>query len=269
MEKLIYLTLIKTEQNNCQLIFMKKYFLLLCAFFSAVVCAQSFYEEQYMYPKDQFPYSGGEVQFYKDFHEILMTKDLKPCENKDEMYNLKVIIATDSSIKYLKDDSNKDMADKNKCTYDLGLEVVSYMNKWKPAVVDGEKRQSIAHFYIIPNDLFENYKEGYVPQGNAANFGSLAGGVNAFRQEVVKRVDLRGYQWNKPFKMLVTFVVNKEGEMEDFQIVQSSGLPEFDQRVINGIKSIKGKKHKWNPATINGQPVKYRFKLPLSFSASQ
>lgn len=248
---------------------MNIFFYFLFTLFSTAVFSQNFYEDQYVYPKDQFPYIGGEAQFYKDFHQILISKNLKPCENKDEMYNLKVIIATDSSIKYLKDDSNKEMAEKNKCTYDLGLEVVSYMNKWKPAFVDGEKRQSIAHFYIIPNDLFENYKEGYVPQGNAANFGGLAGGVNAFRQEVVKRVDLRGYQWDKPFKMLVTFVVNKEGEMEDFQVVQSSGLPEFDQRVINGIKSIKGKKHKWNPATINGQPVKYRFRLPLSFSASQ
>lgn len=240
-------------------------FVLLFSFFNA----QEITEEHYVYPPGQYPYEGGEAQFYKDFHEIVTNKGLKPCDNKDEIYNLKVIITENGTVKYLRDDSNKEMAELNKCTYNLGLEVVSYMDKWKPIVIDGKKQQSIAHFFIIPNDLFENYKEGYIPEGQVANYKDLPGGINAFRKELVKRIDLRGYQWNKTFKMVVSFVVNKEGEMEDFKVLQSSGLTEFDQRVISGIKSIKGKKYRWTPAKINGIPVKYRFRLPLTFAAAE
>lgn len=243
-----------------------KIIILFCFLFFFSLQAQIF-EESDVYPEGQFPYEGGEAQFYRDFHNILIAKNLKPCANKEEMYNLKVIISEDGIIKYLKDDSNNIMAAKNDCTYELGLEVVSYMNRWKPILIDGRKRQSVAHFFIIPNDLFENYKEGYIPTGIAANYNNLPGGVSSFRSEVTKRIDLTGYEWNKAFQMLITFVINLEGEMEDFQVLKSSGLSEFDQRVINGIKSIKGKKYKWKPGTINGFPVKYRFKLPLTFGA--
>lgn len=226
-------------------------------------------EEYNFYPKDQFPYEGGEIQFYKDFHDILIANNLKPCEDKHESYNMKVIISETGSVKYLKDDSNNEMAEKNKCAYDLGLKVASKMTKWKPLIVDGEKKQAIGSFYIIPNDLFDNYKEGYFIDEKMAMFDGLSGGgINEFRKEVVKRINLTGYKWNQAFKMQIVFVVNRQGEMEDFKVMQSSGLPEFDQRVISGIKNVQ-KKKKWTPATINGEPVRYRFKLPLSFSATQ
>lgn len=240
-----------------------------CFLFSTFFNGQNFTEEYDYYPEGQFPYLGGEANFYKDFHDILLSEKLQPCENKEEIYNLKVIVPENGAIKYLVDATNKDDVEKYKCTYNLGLKVVSRMNKFKPVLIDGQKKQAVARFYIIPNDLFENYKEGYVPQGVSANYNNLAGGVNSFRKEVVKRIDTRGYQWNKEFTMIVSFVVNTDGEMEDFQMIQSSGLQEFDQRVMRGIKSIKGKKHKWVPGKINGIPVKTRFKLPLRFGAPE
>ena len=52
--------------------------------------------------------------------------------------------------------------------------------------------------------------------------------------------------------------------MEDVRLEESSGNPDFDRRIINGVKSVK---KKWNPATINGVPIKFRFRLPLSFGS--
>jgi len=41
---------------------------------------------------------------------------------------------------------------------------------------------------------------------------AMPGGVNSFRAEVAKQVDLSDFVWNEPFKLVVTFVVSKEGK---------------------------------------------------------
>lgn len=217
----------------------------------------------YYYPRDQEPYQGGNAQFYKDFHQILIDNNIKPCENKDEVYYLKVLINEDASIKYVKDNSNKELGEKNKCAYDLGLQVVKHMDKWNPAMVDGVKKQAVVGFYLKPNDLFENYKEGYMPEINPASFQDPKGGVNSFRAEVAKRIDLSGFEWKSGFKLVVVFVVERDGTLNDVKLEQSSGVKEFDERIIEGIKSIK---KKWTPAKIGGVTVRYRYSLPLSFS---
>lgn len=239
-------------------------------FASLTLKAQDDFNEYNQYPAGQYPYKGGEAAFYKDFHDIVTKNGFQPCENKEEVYNLKVIIPETGPIKYLKDETNKDAAEKYKCTCDLGLKVVSLMDKWKPVVIDGEKKQSVAQFYIITDHLFENYKNGYIPSGVAANYNNQSGGgINAFRKLVADRIDTRGYNWSRAFTMIVTFVVNTEGGIEDLKVLQSSGLPEFDQRVMRGIKSVTGKKHKWTPGKIDGVPVKTRFRLPLRFGAPE
>ncbi len=40
------------------------------------------------FPLGQHSYEGGDVQFYKDFHQIVLEKGLKPCENKNEFHLL-------------------------------------------------------------------------------------------------------------------------------------------------------------------------------------
>lgn len=230
--------------------------------FSLHVFGQTVHSQYFFYPKGQDSYEGGEKQFYKDFHQIVIDKKLKPCENKAEVYYLKVIVKEDGSVKYLKDDSNSEMALKNKCTYDLGLEVLRYMDKWKPAIIEGEKKSAVASFFIVPNDLFENYKEGYIPQSDAASFENMPGGISKFREEVVRRIDIDGFDWKNGFKLVVNFTVNTEGNIQDIKLEQSSGLKEFDKRIINGIKSIK---KKWSPAKVGGVPVNYRFRLPINF----
>jgi len=244
------------------MIFSKITFSFIFTAFCHLVVAQNAQPLLHYYPHGQESYEGGELAFYKDFHTILMDKQLKPCENKNEMYLLKVIVNEDATIKYVKDDTNSEMAITNKCTYDLGLKVVSQMKKWQPATIDGVKQPAIASYYIYPEALFENYKEGYVLDSEPATFEGLSDGMNRFRSQVVKKIDLYGFQWKQSFKLVVLFTVNAEGNIEDVKLENSSGLPEFDKRVINGIKSVK---KKWKPANIQGFPVKYRFKLPLIF----
>lgn len=232
------------------------------------VVVSSYFNAQVLdeYPKNQDFYEGGEVALYKDIHQVLKDSELQPCEDKKQIYLVKLLITEDGTIKYIKDDINKEYAESNKCAYNLGLKAVSKMNKWKPLMINGEKKSSIASFHIFPDALFDKYKEGYVLQSTDALFEGSKDGINKFRSVLVKKIDISGFQWKEAFKLVSTFVVNKEGTIEDIKLENSSGVAEFDQRIINGIKSVK---KKWTPATIEGMPVKYRFRLPLSFRATE
>ncbi|WP_083996758.1 energy transducer TonB [Chryseobacterium sp. BLS98] len=92
---------------------------------------------------------------------------------------------------------------------------------------------------------------------------AMPGGINSFRTEVAKQIDLSDFVWNEPFKLVVTFIVSKEGKMENVKLEESSGNAEFDQRILDGIRRIK--KKKWTSASKNGEAVESFFRLPMTF----
>lgn len=98
----------------------------------------------------------------------------------------------------------------------------------------------------------------------AAVFNNKPGGVNKFREEVAKRIDLSGYNWKSSFTVEFSFVVDTNGKIIDVKAEKSSGVQEFDDRFIYAIKSFS---KKWAPAKVNGVPVRSRFKIPFNISA--
>ena len=222
----------------------------------------SFYNAQFDYfPPDQSPYNEGVQNYYKDFHKIVIENDLKPCVNKDEMYNFKVLISPDATIKFVKDTDEKDILD-NKCAYDLAREVAKYQTGWKPAVIDGEKKSAIANFIVYPDDLFEKYKEGY-DSSEAFVFPTYEGGINEFRKKVSSTIDLSRFNWKGKFGVVTKFVVEKDGSLSNIILEKSSGLQEFDEMIIKSIKKIK---NKWAPGKLHSNPVRSRMRFPLTFS---
>ena len=181
------------------------------------------------YPKGQQDYEGGNIQFYKDFHQILIDKKLKPCENKKEMYSFKVVVYPEKTIKFVKEE-DEEFLNKNKCAYDLSREVAKYLKGWKPAVVDGKKVAAMTNFWIIPDELFLKQKEGYDP---AEDFilPNYKGGINNFRKKVVSSIDLSRFKLDGVLKLQVKFIINQDGTMSDVQLEESSGLKEFDDMV--------------------------------------
>ena len=142
------------------------------------------------FPDGQANYVGGNVAFYKEFHDILIENNLKPCENKNEFFNLTLIITPEKSIKYVKE-PNEVRINENKCTFELAREVVKYMKKWNPAYVQGKNVQALTSFLIIPDQLFQNFKEGYDPE-EISTIASYEGGISKFRNKVVQNVDISG-----------------------------------------------------------------------------
>lgn len=61
-------------------------------------------------------------------------------------------------------------------------------------------------------------------------------------------------------RVIVQFVVNRNGNLSDISIVQSVS-PSLDAEARRVIKSMP----KWKPGTQNGKPVRVRFTLPLVF----
>ena len=61
-------------------------------------------------------------------------------------------------------------------------------------------------------------------------------------------------------RVLLEFVVEKEGTLSNIKVIQTAS-PELDAEALRVISIMP----KWEPATIKGQPVRSRFRLPFNF----
>lgn len=88
------------------------------------------------------------------------------------------------------------------------------------------------------------------------------GGINAFRSKVSSNFDGSVMDGGEgTVKSEITFVVERDGSITD---VKASGSnSDFNAEAVRTVKSIK---NKWAPAKINGQAVRYRFRLPLTMN---
>lgn len=86
------------------------------------------------------------------------------------------------------------------------------------------------------------------------------GGINAFRNKVSSGFDTSVMEGDEgTVKTEVTFIVERDGSITD---VKASGSnSDFNAEAV---RTVKGVKNKWTPAKINGQAVRYRFRMPLT-----
>lgn len=86
------------------------------------------------------------------------------------------------------------------------------------------------------------------------------GGINSFRSKVNGSFDTSVMNGDEGVvKSEVTFVVERDGSITD--VKASGGNSSMNAEAIRTVKSIK---NKWSPAKINGQAVRYRYRLPLT-----
>ncbi|MGO4708855.1 energy transducer TonB [Chryseobacterium sp. 2TAF14] len=87
------------------------------------------------------------------------------------------------------------------------------------------------------------------------------GGINVFRQKFAKNFKEKNVISKGREKCELTFVIERDGSLTD---IKASGTNEsFNKEAIRAVSKIKGK---WSPATINGQKVRYRFRVPLNIN---
>lgn len=88
------------------------------------------------------------------------------------------------------------------------------------------------------------------------------GSLNSFRNKISENFDNSAMEGGEgTLKTTVTFIVERDGSISD---VKASGSnSDFNSEAVRTVKSIKSK---WVPAKINGQPVRQRFRLPLTMN---
>lgn len=62
-------------------------------------------------------------------------------------------------------------------------------------------------------------------------------------------------------KVVCSFVVAKNGKIEDVEVLKSGGHPLLDREAVRVIRSMP----QWIPGTKRGEPVRVRYTLPISF----
>ncbi|MBP3839816.1 MAG: TonB family protein [Chryseobacterium sp.] len=214
------------------------------------------------FTNDQHSYLVGKTNFYKDFQKVLLEKKLKPCDNKNEFLSAYVVVLeNDTAVLY---DPEKLQKSENKCAREITKEVVKNMPGWVSAKIDGSPKAAVEQYYIYPDAFFNNFKAGYNAE-DLIVLPTFEGGIDAFRKEVMKRTDPQDFYVKGKGKVTVTvlFVLDEKGEMENLKLENSSGLKEYDEMILRSIKKIK---NKWKPATLHGVPVRFKFRMPMSFS---
>ncbi|WP_027382839.1 energy transducer TonB [Epilithonimonas caeni] len=88
------------------------------------------------------------------------------------------------------------------------------------------------------------------------------GGINKFREGFQKNFDPKNsFKGTGTYQTLITFIVDENGIIS--QVFATGNNDSFNNLAINAIKKIKGK---WNPAKVNGNRVKSRFKFPMTMN---
>ena len=112
----------------------------------------------------------------------------------------------------------------------------------KDTIIDGKK---VEIYYNIDRDA--EFPEGF----------------EVFKKLIMENFDTSKVKYKKKGRIftVIVFVVQKDGSLADFSV--SGENKQFNKEAIRAVTKIK---EKWIPATINGQAVRERFKIPLTIN---
>ncbi|CAD7805409.1 hypothetical protein CHRY9390_01362 [Chryseobacterium aquaeductus] len=95
-----------------------------------------------------------------------------------------------------------------------------------------------------------------------ADKAEFPGGIDAFRNNFSKTFKIGKVNGRGKIKSEVRFVVDQQGMITD--IITIGDNKSMNKEMERTVKAMS--KTKWIPAKINGQPVKFRFKLPITIN---
>ncbi|WP_420854522.1 TonB family protein [Solitalea lacus] len=145
---------------------------------------------------------------------------------------------------------------------------------------DSGKKQGEFKEYQLDNKelLFvENFSKGELIDGfnvkknikytAAVTFPEFQGGMNNMSKFLLSNLTYPNWARtnNIQGKVLVTFIVSKEGNIEEAEVKKGIGFG-CDEEAIRVVKLMNGK---WNPGIIRGEPARVQFSLPINFSLSK
>ena len=218
---------------------MRNLFLFCLIFFSLFVFSQQ--NGIYLYPTNQEAYSGGKEKLYSHLHKNLIEHHFEKCADTLQNFKLAIIVKKDASISLIKNTDDSLKIVQNKCAYDLAKKVLPYLTNWKPSIYQNQKTAAIYEFDFIPNDLFENYEEGYIGVALQKNQVHFPGGIDQFRNIFTKELKIPSSDFNGLIKSDISFNVNSEGEIFDVKVISNPYNSQFEKNIISALKKIKTK----------------------------
>ena len=118
-----------------------------------------------------------------------------------------------------------------------------------PPPSTGTKASTVEVKPQVTNEVYETVDQ-------QADF---AGGLNGFRKKFQEVFDSESMEGEGSVKTEVTFVVEKDGSLSQVKATGSNST--LNKEAERAVRAIKGK---WTPGKVNGQPVRSRFRFPVT-----
>ncbi len=112
-------------------------------------------------------------------------------------------------------------------------------------------KSTTAEVKPVTNEVYESVDQS----------AEYPGGINSFRTKFSNNFDSGSLEGEGTLKTEVTFVVEKDGSLT--QVKATGPNSDFNREAE---ATIKGIKTKWTPGKVNGQPVRSRFRFPVTMN---
>lgn len=169
------------------------------------------------------------------------------------------------------------------------LRVLATLPKWNPAVL---KNETVRAYFTLPvtYNIKPAPKDSVQPLPSSApqdtvpapaqpvpeeekddgrtyivveQMPEFPGGTSAlfeFLQQNVKYPQI-AYENNIQGRVIVQFVVDKDGSITNVQVAKSGGDPSLDKEAVRVVKAMP----KWRPGMQKGKPVRAKYTMPVNF----
>lgn len=93
-------------------------------------------------------------------------------------------------------------------------------------------------------------------------FPIYPGGINIFKMNFAKMINWDKVKGKGTIKSEAHLIISEDGEVTDIKIIGDNNS--FNKEMERVAKHMS--KTKWIPAKIDGKPVKFKFKLPITMN---
>jgi len=90
------------------------------------------------------------------------------------------------------------------------------------------------------------------------------GGINEFRKYVGSNIRTPDVKEDMVVKILVAFIIEKDGTMSTYEIIEDPGYG----MGAEAVRVLKSCKTKWSPGYQDGKPVRARYTLPITLKVT-
>ncbi|PIF43991.1 hypothetical protein CLU96_0918 [Chryseobacterium sp. 52] len=161
----------------------------------------------------------------------------------------------------IKDNDTANIA-KNKCAYDLSIQIIKNLKHWKAAEAKGMKIGAITEFVFYPKDLMSNYKKGYDADAFILS-AQYPDGLKKFKTDFHDNFMSLFTDYHINGEINLEFYVNEEGHITNPRM-----YPEVDNKNFNisFMRTLSRLKKTWKPALYSNIPIKQKIIFPIKFS---